>query len=121
REVLAAVLLRPADAEPAVAADPADQRLVLEVLGLLGAADARLDLGGHEVGEVRAQLELQRLLVAGQVDVHGPSARGRSVEPVLPQSVSVDPRSHASRTARRGSSATWGSRSRTIVERRRGS
>ena len=71
REPLAPVFDRPAHAQPTVPPDPADQLLVLEVLGELGGRDPLLDVVGHQVREVSAQLGLEGLLVVGQVDEHG--------------------------------------------------
>jgi hypothetical protein len=70
--VLTAELLRPADPEPAVAADPADHVLVdprvAELAG--GSRQAGADLGCDQVGEVLAQLFAEAFLLRGQRDVH---------------------------------------------------
>jgi hypothetical protein len=71
---LAAVLLGPADAEPAVAAHLPDQLLVQRAG--LEAVQLRAQLGSDQLGEVGAQLGAQRLLLGRVVDVHGGSRDG---------------------------------------------
>ena len=69
RTALAAVLRRPADTEPAVGPEPVHgchvERPAALALGELG-----LVRRGHELGEVRAQLAAERLLLGGVVEVH---------------------------------------------------
>jgi hypothetical protein len=71
RPALAAVLLRPADAEQAVRAH------LLQRFAVLGAAAlaAALQLGGecvaHHGFEVGADLRLELLLLGGEIDLHG--------------------------------------------------
>jgi hypothetical protein len=65
---LAAVFLRPADAEPAVAAHLADQLLVQRAG--LESVQLRAQLGSDQLGEVGAQLGAQRLLLRVVIDVH---------------------------------------------------
>src|SRR3989454_807867 len=67
RAALAAVLARPADAEPAVGAEPPD-RLQVERPATLGPGQLGLVLGRHQAREVRAQLLAQRLLLGGAVE-----------------------------------------------------
>src|SRR5262249_26422573 len=67
---LAAVLGRPADAEPPVTAHLPDRLQAMRAPGV-APFDLGLDLGGHELGEVGAQLGAQRLLLRCVGDVHG--------------------------------------------------
>ena len=72
RPVLAAVLLRPADAQPAVVADLLDDFLVdRRVPELAGRRrQRRTTLGGHERLEVVPELGAELLLLGCQCDVH---------------------------------------------------
>ena len=70
RATLPAVLLRPADAELAVASHLADQLAVRLAAGL-AALELGPALGRHQRREVLAQLLLERALLGRQVDVHG--------------------------------------------------
>src|SRR5699024_387483 len=70
-EALAAELGGPADAQPPVAAHPADHVLVRRAVPV---GEHRLGLVGRdEAGEVLAQLLLQLLLLGGQIDEHAAS------------------------------------------------
>jgi hypothetical protein len=68
RATLAAVLLRPSDAEPAVVAHLA-ARGTAGGAAHLAADHLVLHLGSHQLREVRAQLVAQRELVGGQPDL----------------------------------------------------
>ena len=72
RAGLAAVLLRPADAEPAVGAELADHLLVDGVVAELAGrgGEPGLHLGRDERGEVLAQLLAELLLLGREGDVH---------------------------------------------------
>src|SRR5690606_867556 len=76
---LAAVLLGPADAEPAVLAHLADG-VAEDLAALAGTAEALTDLGGQQLGEVRAQLVTQCFLLGGVGEEHG-VAPGRGEVP----------------------------------------
>ena len=69
RVALAAVLLRPAEGQPAVAADLADG--VAVQVAPFHAAQGGAQLGGHQVLEVVPHLEAQGVLLGGQVYEHG--------------------------------------------------
>ena len=69
RQALAAILLGPANGQPAVAPHLADQGAVL--VAALGTAHAGLDLGRHQVLEVVTALQAQRMLLRGQINEHG--------------------------------------------------
>src|SRR5262249_13437900 len=69
RPALAAVLARPADAEPAVRAEPAE-RLRVERAATLRFAELGLVFGRDDPREVRAELVAEPLLLRRVVDVH---------------------------------------------------
>jgi hypothetical protein len=69
RPPLPAVLLRPADAEPAVLAHPSHDA-AHHLTDAVGVGQLLLDLGRQELGVVRAQLAAERLLLVGVADVH---------------------------------------------------
>ena len=68
---LPAVLLGPADAEPAVAPHPPHHRAHGRA-GAIAAVQLLADLGREELVVVGAQLAAQRLLLGGVGDVHEP-------------------------------------------------
>src|SRR5262249_28854428 len=70
---LPAVLRGPADAEPAVPTQLADQ-LAVRRPARLPAGELGPAVGGHQPLEVPAQVLLQRPLLGGQVDVHTTSS-----------------------------------------------
>ena len=70
RATLAAVFLRPADAQPAVGPHLPEGPHVLRAAAL---ADGELGLvlGRHDVAEIGADLLLQRAMLGRQIDEHG--------------------------------------------------
>src|ERR671920_2117596 len=94
RAALAAVLLGPADAQPAVLADPSDHRAVQ--LTALGAAEAGPDVVGHEPGEVGPQLVAERSLVGGEVEVHYAPYTGTGGSALARRSTTAGPTSAGS-------------------------
>ena len=99
RAVLAAVLLRPADAEPAVLAHLAHEPLVELAAAVLAVAGRHLllHLGRHQPLEVGAELAPKRVLLVRERDLHPVPLvrrRRRQREPVLPPQVGA-PTGHA--------------------------
>ena len=70
RPALPAVLLRPADPEPAVAAHLPHQVTVCRTERLAAGSERRAALGGHEAFEVSAQLLLQVELLSTELELH---------------------------------------------------
>src|SRR5581483_2371799 len=73
---LAAVLLWPADAEPAVGAQPPD-RLMIKRAAPFGGRELRLILGRHEAGKIFSELVAERLLLRSVLEMHPRSSSGR--------------------------------------------
>ena len=69
RTALTAELGRPSDSQPAVAAELLDDAAELVAVAA-GRAGASAHIVRHQLGEIRPQLDAQRLLVVGLGEVH---------------------------------------------------
>src|SRR5690606_5743593 len=107
RHAAAAVLLRPADAEPAVLADLPDE-LAVE-LAALHAAHGASPLRRHQLLEVAAEGPAELLLLGREIDVHGGLARpaGRGI-PVARPRMEKKARFRERRSDRRSAAAPRG-------------